>query len=260
MATVVRTEAATVQRGGRNIVDHVTWNVETDQRWVVLGPNGAGKTSLIDLLATSSHPTSGTVEILGEPLGLTDVFALRPAIGVVTSRTTALLPERESVRDVVITAGWSIAGRFRESYEQVDVDRADELLTIMGIDHLAQRQFGTLSDGEKKRALVARALFPDPELLLLDEPAAGLDLGSREALVERLGVLAADRSAPVQIMITHHVEEIPPGYTHAMLMRDGAVLEQGEIDLVLTDENLTRTFDVPLSVRRVFNRFWAFAT
>ena len=117
-----------------------------------------------------------------------------------------------------------------------------------------------MSDGEQKRALVARALFPDPELLLLDEPAAGLDLGSREGLVERLGHLAADPDAPVQVMITHHVEEIPPGYTHAMLMRYGTVLEQGEIDLVLTDENLTRTFDVELSVRRVFNRYWAFAT
>lgn len=260
MATVVRTEAATVQRDGRNIVDNVTWQVDTDQRWVVLGPNGAGKTSLLDLLATSSHPTTGTVEILGEPLGLTDVFALRPAIGVVSSRTTALIPQHETVSDLVITAGWSIAGRFRERYEQVDIDRAHELLTTMGIEHLADRRYGTLSDGEKKRALVARALFPDPEILLLDEPAAGLDLGSREALVERLGVLAADPAAPVQIMITHHVEEIPPGYTHAMLMRDGAVLEQGEIDLVLTDDNLTRTFDVPLSVRRVFNRYWAFAT
>ncbi len=260
MATVVRTESATVQRGDRNIVDHVTWTVETDQRWVVLGPNGAGKTSLLDLLSTTSHPTSGSVEILGEPLGLTDVFALRPAIGVVSSRTTALIPPREAVRDVVITAGWAIAGRFREAYDPVDVERAQQLLDIMGIGHLAVRRFGTLSDGEQKRALVARALFPDPELLLLDEPAAGLDLGSREELVERLGRLAADPDAPVQVMITHHVEEIPPGYTHAMLMRDGAVLEQGQIDTVLTDENLTRTFDVPLSVRRVFNRYWAFAT
>lgn len=260
MATVVRAVDATVRRGERNIVDHVTWTVETDQRWVLLGPNGAGKTSLIDLIATSAHPTSGTIEVLGQPLGLTDVFGLRPSIGVVSSRTTALIPERESVRDVVMTAGWSIAGRFREQYDDVDVARAMQLLDVMGIGHLAIRKFGTLSDGEQKRALVARALFPDPELLLLDEPAAGLDLGSRESLVERLGGLAADPAAPVQIMITHHVEEIPPGYTHALLMRDGRVLEQGQIDQVLTDENLTRTFDVPLSVRRVFNRYWAFAT
>lgn len=260
VATVVRTVDATVRRGDRNIVDHVTWSVETDQRWVLLGPNGAGKTSLIDLIATSAHPTSGTVEVLGQPLGLTDVFGLRPSIGVVSSRTTALIPERESVRDVVMTAGWSIAGRFREQYDDVDVERATQLLDVMGIGHLAIRRFGTLSDGEQKRALVARALFPDPEMLLLDEPAAGLDLGSRESLVERLGALAADPDAPVQIMITHHVEEIPPGYTHALLMRDGRVLEQGQIDQVLTDENLTRTFDVPLSVRRVFNRYWAFAT
>ncbi len=260
MTTVVRTAAATVRRGDRDIVADVTWTVDTDQRWVVLGPNGAGKTSLLDLLATSSHPTSGTVEILGEPMGLTDIFALRPAIGVVSGRTASLIPERELVSDVVMTAGWSVAGRFREEYASMDVDRAAHLLDIMGIEQLAQRRFGTLSDGEQKRALVARALFPDPEMLLLDEPAAGLDLGSRESLVERLGDLAADPAAPVQVMITHHVEEIPPGYTHALLMRDGRVLEQGQIDQVLTDENLTRTFDVPLSVRRVFNRYWAFAT
>ena len=260
MATVVQTESATVVRGDRAIVDDVTWTVRTDERWVVLGPNGAGKTSLLDLLATNSHPTSGSVEILSEPLGLTDVFSLRPAIGVVSTRTTSLIPAREAVQDVVITAGWSIAGRFREAYEPVDVARARELLDVMGVGHLATRRFGTLSDGERKRVLVARALFPNPEILLLDEPAAGLDLGSREGLVERLGRLAADPEAPVQIMITHHVEEIPPNYTHALLMRDGAVLEQGEIDLVLTDENLTKTFDVPLSVRRVFNRYWAFAT
>ncbi|MEI2715957.1 MAG: ABC transporter ATP-binding protein [Candidatus Nanopelagicales bacterium] len=260
MAVVVRAVGATVQRGDRDIVDNVTWTVETGQRWVILGPNGAGKTSLMDILATTSHPTSGSVEILGEPLGLTDVFGLRSAIGVVSTRTTARIPERESVLDVVMTAGWAIAGRFRERYDPVDVDRAHAMLETMGIGHLAIRRFGTLSDGEQKRALVARALFPDPELLLLDEPAAGLDLGSREGLVERLGHLAADPDAPVQVMITHHVEEIPPGYTHAMLMRYGTVLEQGEIDLVLTDENLTRTFDVELSVRRVFNRYWAFAT
>jgi len=260
VASVVRTRSATVQRGDRDIVDHVDWTVEVGERWVVLGPNGAGKTSLMDLLATTSHPTSGSVEILGEPLGLTDVFALRPLIGVVSSRTTELLPARESVLDVVMTAGWAIAGRFREQYDAVDIERAHALLETMGIAPLALRRFGTLSDGEQKRTLVARALFPDPELLLLDEPAAGLDLGSRESLVERLGRLAADPAAPVQVMITHHVEEIPPGYTHALLMREGRVLQQGPIDEVLTDDNLSKTFDVPLSVRRVFNRYWAFAT
>lgn len=260
MTVIVRTQDATVRRGERNILSQVTWTVETGQRWVILGPNGAGKTSLLDLIATSGHPTSGAVEILGESMGLTDVFALRPSIGVVSVSTTARIPQREAVLDVVVTAGWSIAGRFREQYDPQDIDRAMHLLETMGIAHLAQRRFGTLSDGEQKRTLVARALFPDPELLLLDEPAAGLDLGSREGLVERLGELAKDETAPVQVMITHHVEEIPPNYTHAMLLRDGAVLVQGEIDTVLTDDHLTRTFDVPLSVRRVFNRYWAFAT
>ncbi|MFN8126364.1 MAG: ATP-binding cassette domain-containing protein [Candidatus Nanopelagicales bacterium] len=160
MAPVVRTQSATVRRGDRDIVDDVTWTVEVGERWVVLGPNGAGKTSLLDLLATTSHPTSGTIEILGEPLGLIDVFALRPLIGVVSSRTTSLIPARESVLDVVMTAGWAIAGRFREKYDEIDIARAHELLDMMGIGHLAIRRFGTLSDGEQKRALVARALFP----------------------------------------------------------------------------------------------------
>ena len=131
MAVVVRAVGATVQRGDRDIVDNVTWTVETGQRWVILGPNGAGKTSLMDILATTSHPTSGSVEILGEPLGLTDVFGLRSAIGVVSTRTTARIPERESVLDVVMTAGWAIAGRFRERYDPVDVDRARAMLETM---------------------------------------------------------------------------------------------------------------------------------
>jgi iron complex transport system ATP-binding protein len=259
VAAVLRLVGATVVRGERPILDRVDLTVNADERWVILGPNGAGKTTLLEVMATLNHPTSGSVEILGNPLGLVNVFELRPLIGVVSSRTTSLIPDGELVRDVVITAGWAQLGRFRESYEQVDLDRCGELLSLMGVRHLSGRSFGSLSDGERQRALVARALFPDPELLLLDEPAAGLDLGAREGLLERLSLLACDRSAPVQIMITHHVEQIPAGFSHAMLLRDAHVLTQGPIDEVLTDENLTKAFDTPLTVRKVFSRFWAFA-
>lgn len=260
MAAVIRTESATVRRGDRAILADLTWTVEAGQRWVVLGPNGAGKTTLLDLVATTAHPTSGTVTVLGQPLGLADVFELRPVIGVVSPRTTARIPAAELVRDVVMTAAWAVSGRFRERYDDVDEDRTRDLLRLMGIDGMDQRRFGSLSDGEKQRVLIARALFPDPELLLLDEPAAGLDLGAREELVERLGGLALDPEAPVQVMITHHVEEIPVGYSHALLIRDGRDLAQGQIDEVLSDDNLSRTFGVPLSVRKVFSRFWAFAS
>ncbi|MCB0917483.1 MAG: ABC transporter ATP-binding protein [Actinobacteria bacterium] len=256
---VIRTEAATVAFDGTVVLDRLDWTVQEEERWVILGPNGAGKTSLLNMLSTNSHPTRGNVSVLGNELGLVDVFDLRPLIGVVSPRTTSLIPSTEPVRDVVMTSAWAITGRWRESYEDDDLNRADELMRVMGVGHLADRAFSTLSDGEKKRALIARALMPNPELLLLDEPATGLDLGAREALVQRLSVLAGDRSAPVQVMITHHVEEIPAGFTHAMLLRDGQVVAAGQIDATLTDENLTKTFDIPLSVSKVFSRYWAFA-
>ena len=259
MVEVVRSEATTVLYGDHAALDRLDWSVQSDERWVVLGPNGAGKTTVLDILATSRHPTKGEVTILGEQLGLVDVFGLRPLIGVVSGATADLIPAHEDVRSVIITAGWAIAGRWRELYEEMDEKRADELMHMMGITHLAGRKFGSLSDGERKRTLIARALMPDPELLLMDEPASGLDLGARERLVGRLSVLAQDADAPVQIMITHHVEEIPPGFTHALLLRDGQVIAKGQIDGVITDENLSKTFGHALSVRKVFGRFWAFA-
>jgi len=259
VATAIDLCGASVVRSGRSILTGIDVSMADDERWVVLGPNGAGKTTLLDLLATTNHPTSGSVTVLGEPLGLVDVFALRPMIGVVSGRTTAMVPATERVRDVVMTAGWARLGRFREEYEDVDWQRCLTVLSFMGIRHLADREFGSLSDGEQQRALVARALLPDPEILLLDEPAAGLDVGAREELLERLSSLAKDPDAAMQVMITHHLEEIPAGYTHALLLRDGQVLSKGLIDEVLTDEHLSKTFDTPLTVKKVFSRFWAFA-
>jgi iron complex transport system ATP-binding protein len=256
---VVRADAATVVYSEHVALDQLDWQVQSQERWVVLGPNGAGKTTLLDILATYRHPTRGQIRILGEQLGLVDVFDLRPLIGVVSGFTADLIPATEAVQDVIITAGWAISGRWQELYEEMDSARANELMATLGVTHLARRQFGSLSNGERKRVLIARALMPDPELLLMDEPATGLDLGAREGLVGRLSVLAHDSEAPVQIMITHHVEEIPPGFTHALLLRDGRLVAQGQIDTVITDENLSETFGLQLSVRKVFGRFWAFA-
>ncbi len=167
------------------------------------------------------------------------------------------MPDDEVVSDVVVSAGYGVLGRWRERYDSTDTDRAEVLLDALGVRALAGRRFGTLSEGERKRVLIARALMTDPELLLLDEPAAGLDLGGREDLLARLSMLANDPNAPASVLVTHHVEEIPRGYTHALLLREGAVVAAGLIDDVLSDENLTATFGLPLGVRSRRGRFTA---
>ncbi|HEY8372901.1 MAG TPA: ABC transporter ATP-binding protein [Pseudonocardiaceae bacterium] len=254
---VVRMDSVGVRRGRTSLLKDVSWSVELDERWVVLGPNGAGKTTLLRLAGAELHPTSGTVHLLGERLGRTDVFELRPRIGFCSAALAARIPADEKVRDVVVSAGYAVVGRWREHYDELDTDRAEELLTAMGIAHLADRDFGTLSEGERKRTLIARALMTDPEILLLDEPAAGLDLGGREDLVARLSELAADPDAPALVLVTHHVEEIPPNFTHAMLLRSGGVVAQGLLDDVLTAENLSATFGQQLELQRSGDRFFA---
>lgn len=258
VTTVIRVEAASVQREGKPILSEISLEVRAGQRWAILGPNGAGKTTLLDLMATRVHPTTGAISVLGESLGLVDVFDLRPRIGLLSARAADSIPAHESVTDTIITAGWAVSGRYLEEYDDVDLKRCDELLYFMGLEHLADRRLGTLSDGERKKVLLARALFPNPELLLMDEPAAGLDVGARENLLDRLSAVAQDETAPVQVMITHHVEEIPAGFTHALLLREGQMLAQGPIDEVITEEHLTAAFDTPLLVSKVFSRFWAF--
>ena len=255
---VVRMDGVGVRRGATALLARVDWRVELDEKWVVLGPNGAGKTTLLRLAATELHPTSGTVHVLGELLGRTDVFELRPRIGFSSASLASRVPGDEVVSDLVVSAGYAVLGRWRESYADQDNARATGLLAALGVVGLAGRRFGTLSEGERKRVLIARALMTDPELLLLDEPAAGLDLGGREDLLARLATLAADPDAPATVLVTHHVEEIPPGFTHAMLMRDGAVVAQGLLDSVLTEENLAKTFDVDLVLQRSGDRYFAY--
>ncbi|MGH3787829.1 MAG: ABC transporter ATP-binding protein [Pseudonocardiaceae bacterium] len=246
-----------VRRGATTLLDRVDWRVELDEKWVVLGPNGAGKTTLLRLAATELHPTCGTVHILGERLGRTDVFELRPRIGFSSASLAGRIPGDEMVSDLVVSAGYAVLGRWRERYEYLDQARAAGLLTALGVGEMTSRRFGTLSEGERKRVLIARALMTDPELLLLDEPAAGLDLGGREDLLAWLAALAVDPDSPATALVTHHVEEIPPGFTHAMLMRDGAVVAQGLLGAVLTEENLSKTYGVDLVVRRFGDRFFA---
>ena len=190
-------------------------------------------------------------------LGTVDVFDLRPRIGVTSAALAERIPREERVRDVVVSASYGIVGRWRESYDDLDHERADELLAEVGVSRLAERTFGTLSEGERKRVQIARALMTDPELLLLDEPAAGLDLGGREDLVSTLAVLAQAQSSPTTVLVSHHVEEIPPGFTHAMLMRDGQVVAAGPLTEVITEANLTATFRMPLVLSYEAGRFAA---
>ena len=257
MSAVLELAGVTVRRGQATLLDSVDWSVSADERWVVLGPNGAGKTTLLQVASAQVHPTTGVVGILEEVLGTVDVFELRPRIGLTSAALAERIPRGERVRDLVVSASYGVVGRWREEYDELDHDRAAALLVEVGVAHLADRTFGTLSEGERKRVQIARALMADPELLLLDEPAAGLDLGGREDLVSTLSVLAHDPGSPATVLVSHHVEEIPPGFTHAMLLREGAVVAAGPVTEVITEDNLSATFGMPLVVRHEAGRFSA---
>src|SRR5690606_1238467 len=214
-------------------------------------------TTLLQIVAARMHPTSGTATVLGSTLGRVDVFELRPRIGLSSAALAERLPTGEAVRDVVLTAAYGVTGRWTESYDELDDQRAKDLLAALGVDHLADRTYGTLSEGERKRVQIARALMTDPELLLLDEPGAGLDLGGREELVAALSELASDPASPVLVHVTHHVEEIPPGFTHLLLMKKGGIQAAGPLEEVLTADNLSAAFGLPLVVAHGGGRWLA---
>lgn len=247
----------TLRRGGKTLVGPITWAVELDERWVVVGPNGAGKTSLLRIAAAMEHPTSGTAYVLGERLGKTDMSELRARVGLSSSALSQRVPDGEVVRDVVVSAGYAVMGRWREQYDDVDYEQAVDMLESVGAEHLAERTYGTLSEGERKRVLIARSMMTDPELLLLDEPAAGLDLGGREELVARLADLAADPDAPATVLVTHHVEEIPQGFSHCLLLSEGAVVASGLLTDVLTSENLSKAFGQSIALEMIDGRYFA---
>jgi iron complex transport system ATP-binding protein len=257
MAPVVDLAGVTIVRDGATLVEDITWRIDEADRWVVIGPNGAGKTTLLQVLAAQIHPTYGVAGLLGEVLGTVDVFELRPRIGLTSAAIAERIPRGERVHDVVVSASYAVIGRWREEYDGLDHDRAGELLSQLRIDRLAGRTFGTLSEGERKRVQIARALMTDPELLLLDEPAAGLDLAGRESLVRTLGELARDPFAPASVLVTHHVEEIPPGITHALLLKAGRVVAQGPLRETLTADHLSATFELPLSLSEADGRWTA---
>ena len=246
-----------LRRGGQVLVGPVTWAVELDERWVVIGPNGAGKTSLLRIAAAMEHPSSGTAYVLGERLGRVDMSELRARVGLSSSALSLRVPDGEVVRDLVVSAGYAVLGRWREKYDEVDYAQAIDMLESVGAEHLAERTYDTLSEGERKRVLIARSLMTDPELLLLDEPAAGLDLGGREELVARLADLAADPDAPAIVLVTHHVEEIPQGFTHCMILSEGRVVDAGLLPDVLTAENLSTAFGQSIALDVIDGRYFA---
>lgn len=256
---VLKLRGVSVRRETSLLLRNVDWTAHEDERWIIIGPNGAGKTTLLQVASTLLYPTEGTVEVLGERLGEVDVFELRPRIGLTSASLAERVPSAEKVIDLVLTASYAILGRWKEEYESADVTRAVELLDALGCAHLIRRRFTTLSEGERKRVQIARAMMPDPEMLLLDEPAAGLDLGGREDLLRRLSVLARNPKAPMMVLVTHHVEEVPDGFTHAMLLRRGTVLMAGPIEDVFTAKNLSRCFGVPLEIERHEKRWRAWA-
>ena len=246
-----------LRRGGQVLVGPVTWAVELDERWVVIGPNGAGKTSLLRIAAAMEHPSSGTAYVLGERLGRVDMSELRARVGLSSSALSLRVPDGEVVRDLVVSAGYAVLGRWREKYDEVDYAQAIDMLESVGAEHLAERTYETLSEGERKRVLIARSLMTDPELLLLDEPAAGLDLGGREELVARLADLAGDPDAPAIVLVTLHVEEIPQGFTHCMILSEGRVVDAGLLPDVLTAANLSTAFGQSIALDVIDGRYFA---
>jgi len=252
-----------VVRDGRALLDDLDWDVQTPDRWVILGPNGCGKTTLLQVAGARLWPTRGVVEILGERLGRVDVRTLRPRVSLVSGAIVRQLRASQTVREVVVSARFGALETWWHHYEAADWARADQLLVDAGVGGpggIGEREFGVISEGERQHVLLARALMSRPELLLLDEPAAGLDMGARERLLSSLAVLAADPTTPPMVLVTHHAEEIPPGMSHAALLREGRFLRSGPIFDVLESDSVSACFGVPVRIGHDDGRWWSRAS
>ena len=259
MTAVLDFVEVTIRRGQATLLDRVSWRVEEEDRWVVLGPNGSGKTTLVRIAALALAPTRGTVEVLGARLGSVDVRPLRARIGVASAAVADAVRPTATAEELVISARSGALETWWHPPRADDREVARAWLARLDAGHLAERQFGTLSSGERQRVLVARSLVSGPGLVLLDEPTAGLDLGARERLVSGLGRLAVDPATPPMVFVTHHVEEIPPGVTSLLLLRDGRVVAAGDLGTTLTSEALSAVFGLPLRVQHRRGRWSATA-
>lgn len=247
-------------RDNTTILDEIKWRVRPGERWVVLGPNGSGKSSLCQIVSLYLHPSAGSVTVLGEALGRVDVRTLRLRIGLTSAPLAAMIQPSLTAEQIVVAGKHAALSHWWHQYDEADWQQARRCLDRVGCaDHGTQR-FATLSSGERQRVLLARALMTDPGLLVLDEPTAGLDLAGREQLIQTLAGLAADPSAPALIVVTHHVDEIPPGFTHGLLLKGGRIAASGPLEQVLTAERLTACFGLPLAIERRHDRWRAWAT
>lgn len=255
LALALNFDAASMRRDGVVVLSDLTWSVRPSERWVVLGPNGSGKTSLVMLCSGYAHPASGRVEVLGQRLGRVDVRRLRRRIGLVSASVARMLRPAVTALEVVVSGRHAALETWWHDYTQADTERARQLLDAADLAHLAHRAFGVLSEGERQQVQLARALMGEPDLVLLDEPCAGLDVGARERLVSRLSAVAADPATPPIVFVTHHVEDIPRGFTHALLLRAARAVAMGPIAEALTSESLSACFDMALELRHDDGRY-----
>ncbi len=259
-ADIVTLAGVRLIRDATTILDGIDWRVRPGERWVMLGPNGSGKTSLCQIISFYLHPSAGSVSVLGGQLGRVEVRALRLRIGLTSPALAAMMQPRLTAEQIVVAGKHAALAHWWHTYDETDWMQARRSLERVGcLDHAGQR-FGTLSSGERQRVLLARALMRDVGLLVLDEPTAGLDLTGREQLIQTLAGLARDQTAPALVVVTHHVDEIPPGFTHALLLASGRIAAAGPIDQVLTSNRLSACFGLALEVEHRHGRWRAWAT
>ena len=247
---ILKLTDVTVRRAGRTILGPIDWSIESGDRWVLMGPNGSGKTTLVHVASTYLWPTTGSVEVLGETIGRVDARELRRRVGYAGAGLEAEFDPELTALDVVVTARHAALAPWWHTFSDEDRERARSLLRDLGVGDLADRAFGRLSSGERRRVQIARALMPAPDLLILDEPASSLDLGAREALVRDLGRLAAAPTPLAIVLVTHHVEEIPAGFGRALVLSGGRAIASGPIDEALDGRALSRAFGLPIEVER----------
>lgn len=257
MVTALELDEVTVRFGDTAALARLSWQVGAGERWVVLGPNGSGKTTVTRLATGYLHPTYGRVSVLGHVLGRVDVRQLRRRVGLASASVARLLRPQVDALDAVLSARHGALETWWHDYHASDVARARGLLDAAGLGAAHHRAFGDLSEGERQQVILARTLMAEPDLLILDEPAAGLDLGARERLVGRLAQLATDPSTPPLVFVTHHLEEVPVGFTHALLLREGTAVAAGPIAAVLTDNHVSACFGLPVSVGHEGGRWTA---